>query len=212
MSFARALAVPLLLFISATAVADLLRGEVVGITDGDTITLLVNREQYKVRLAEVDTPERGQPWGARARQSLSKKVFRENVTIEIVDTDRYGRLVGKIWIGDRDINRELVAEGFAWVYRDYMRDASLLKDEESAREASLGLWSAPDPVPPWLWRRGERSSVADDNSIEADSSCGSKRYCREMSSCAEAKFYLNECGLTRLDGDEDGVPCESICR
>ena len=105
MAIPRTLAVFFLLLLSVTAVADRLRGEVVGITDGDTVTLMVNREQYKIRLAEIDTPERGQPWGAGARQALSEKVFRENVTIEVVDTDRYGRLVGKIWFGNRDINR-----------------------------------------------------------------------------------------------------------
>ena len=91
-----------------------LEGNVVGITDGDTLTLLVDRAQHKVRLAQIDTPERAQPWGTRARQALADKVFRKDVTVRVSDTDRYGRLIGEIWLGDRDINRELIREGYAW--------------------------------------------------------------------------------------------------
>ncbi len=95
----------------------LLEGRVVGITDGDTLTLLVDRAQHKIRLAQIDTPERAQPWGTRARQALSDKVFRKVVTVRVSDTDRYGRLIGEIWLGDRDINRELIREGYAWAYQ-----------------------------------------------------------------------------------------------
>jgi len=125
-----------------------------------------------------------------------------------VNVDRYGRSVGKIWLGERDINRELVTEGHAWVYRQYMTDASLLQDEQAARSRELGLWSLDNPIPPWEWRRGSRAESAP---ARMSSGCGSKRYCREMASCEEAMFYLEECGLTRLDGDSDGVPCETIC-
>ena len=184
-------------------------GTVVGITDGDTLTLLVDRTQHKIRLAEIDTPERGQPWGSRAQQALADKVFQRTVTIEVVDTDRYGRTVAKIWLDDRDINREMVREGHAWAYCDYLQDASLLDDEAHAREQQLGLWGLPDPVAPWSWRRGDRARSAPTGEAFT---CGTKTYCREMTSCEEARFYLNECQLTRLDGDSDGIPCESICR
>jgi len=181
----------------------------VGVTDGDTLKLLVDNQQYKIRLAEIDTPEKGQPWGKNATKALSEKVFREEVRIGVIDTDRYGRLIGRIWLDGRDINRELVAEGHAWVYRRYMTDHSLLEDEESARSNQIGLWSLDNPIPPWDWRRGGRAIVMP-GSLNPD--CGAKRYCREMRSCEEAMFYLTECGLSRLDGDSDGVPCESICR
>ena len=173
------------------------------------MTLLVSKTQIKIRLAEIDTPEKGQPWGTKATQVLGEKVHRQDVTVDITDVDRYGRSIGKIWLGDRDLNRELVAEGYAWVYRQYLTDKSLLNDEQEARERHLGLWSLSNPVPPWEWRRGARGIP---EPKDVDSSCGTKRYCREMASCSEAKFYLQECGLTRLDGDNDGTPCESICR
>ena len=183
-------------------------GKVVGITDGDTLTLLVGRTQHKIRLAEIYTPERGQDWGTRARQALADKVFQENVNVDVVDVDRYDRLVGKIWLGDRDINRELVREGHAWVYRRYLNDESMLEDEAHAKAEQLGLWSLADPVAPWEWRRGKRTSSTPGKSF----TCGTKTYCREMASCEEAYFYLRQCGLTRLDGDGDGMPCEAMCR
>ncbi len=199
-----------LILAASVSFAETIEGEVVAIADGDTLSVLVNRTQIKVRLAEIDTPEMRQPWGTRARQALADKVFRKTVRVDVSDIDRYGRSIGKIWLDDRDINRELVAGGYAWVYRQYMTDRSLLKDESEAREAGLGLWSQPDPIPPWDWRRGTRSAPVATG--PRDENCGLKRFCREMVSCEEAKFYLNKCGLGRLDGDSDGLPCESICR
>jgi endonuclease YncB( thermonuclease family) len=89
---------------------------------GDTITVLVAERPVKIRLAEIDTPERGQPWASRAKQALSDKVFGELIEVRILNTDRYGRTVGHVWIGDRNINREMVREGHAWVYRNYLDD------------------------------------------------------------------------------------------
>ena len=129
--------------------------------------------------------------------------------MDVVDKDRYGRLVGKIYLDDRYINRELVAEGYAWVYRQYMTDPMLLINEGAARLNDTGLWKDDDPIPPWDWRKGMRLSS---DRVSSNPEYGSKRYCREMDSCKEAKFYLRHCGLSRLDGDGDGVPCEKICR
>jgi hypothetical protein len=104
-----------------------------------------------------------------------------------------------------------VAQGFAWVYRRYSNDAELLELEAQAKEKGFGLWAEPNPIPPWEWRRGERTSNRT-AATGAAFTCGTKRYCREMTSCKEAQFYLLQCGLARLDGDKDGVPCEKICR
>jgi micrococcal nuclease len=141
------------------AAAQVLSGEVVGITDGDTLTVLVDRSPIKVRLAEIDTPEKGQPWANRAKQALSGKVFGQVVELQVVDTDRYGRTVAKVFRDGRDINREMVREGHAWVYRKYLRDPTLLEDERAARDAELGIWALPEAqrVPPWEWRHGDRS-------------------------------------------------------
>ncbi|MCY3818173.1 MAG: thermonuclease family protein [Gammaproteobacteria bacterium] len=197
--------------------ASCLNALVVGISDGDTVTLLVQEDgrqfRTRFRLTEIDTPERGQPWGTRARQALAGKVFRQRVRIMPEGVDRYDRMLGKIYIDGRDINREMVREGHAWAYRRYLSDKSLLNDERLAREAGAGLWSMPEPqqVAPWEWRRnGRRANAAalSSTSPPASFTCGRKTSCREMSSCEEARFYLEQCGLSWIDGDGDGVPCE----
>jgi endonuclease YncB( thermonuclease family) len=97
----------------AAAAAEL-RGRVVGISDGDTLTLLTDRRQeVRLRLAEIDTPERGQPYSERSRQLLSDLVYGKSVRVEIRDTDRYGRTVGRIYVGSRDINADMVRLGAA---------------------------------------------------------------------------------------------------
>jgi endonuclease YncB( thermonuclease family) len=218
------LLVSLTLAMAQVVIAAEITGRVVGITDGDTLTVLDEaRRQTKVRLAEIDTPEAGQPYGSRAKQALSDLAFGKSVRVVVQDTDRYGRSVGRVYAGFNDINAELVRQGAAWVYRKYNRDPSLLRLEQEAREARRGLWALPDAerTPPWEWRSAKRSGQAatkparpPDLSKPQTSgfTCGAKRYCREMSSCAEARFYLTRCGLSRLDGDGDGIPCERICR
>lgn len=139
-----------------------LDAQVVGVADGDTVTLLIERPggpaQVRLRLTEIDTPERAQPWGARARQALAGKLFRRQVRVASEGEDRYGRLLGRVYLDGRDINREMVREGHAWVYRRYSSDIWLLEDERLARENGAGLWSLPESqrVPPWEWRRGSR--------------------------------------------------------
>jgi endonuclease YncB( thermonuclease family) len=152
----RRLFLSVLLILPLSAEAETLTGKVVGVTDGDTIKVLVEERAIKVRLAEIDTPERGQPWASRAKQALSDKVFGEEVDVRVVNTDRYGRTVGHLWIGDRHINREMVREGHAWVYRQYLKDETLLDDETYAQKNEIGLWGLPESqrVPPWDWRRG----------------------------------------------------------
>lgn len=150
------LAFLLLLGCAQTPASD---GRVIGIADGDTITVLTAaRKPLKVRLADIDTPERRQPWGMRARQALSEMVFQKPVHLRIVDTDRYGRTVATVWIGDLNINAEMVRQGHAWVYRRYLRDSSLLDLEEQARQGRRGLWALPDAerTSPWIWRRQQR--------------------------------------------------------
>ncbi|WP_238384311.1 thermonuclease family protein [Teichococcus vastitatis] len=128
-----------LLLFSFPALAAELRGEVVGISDGDTLTLLTpDKRQARVRLAEIDAPESRQPWGSRAQQALSALVFRKAVVVAVQDTDRYGRTVGTVWVGRLNANAEMIRQGHAWVYRQYLRDRSLLALEDEVRQASAG--------------------------------------------------------------------------
>ena len=117
-------------------------GKVVGIADGDTFTLLVDREQLRIRLAEIDTPEKGQPYGNRARQALSALIYGKPVRVVEIDHDRYGRVVGRVFVGRIDVNAEMVRRGAAWVYRKYAKDPSLLPTRErgpSRQTRNLGV-------------------------------------------------------------------------
>jgi endonuclease YncB( thermonuclease family) len=186
-----------LLIIPLSAEAETIAGRVVGVTDDDTIKVLLEERAVKVRLAEIDTPERGQPWASRAKQALSGKVFGEEVEVRVVTVDRYGRTVGHVWIGDRHINREMIREGHAWVYRQYLEDKTMLDDETHARNGKVGLWGLPESqrVPPWDWRRGKRETALKPESVPDQTfTCGTKRKCGEMASCEEARFFLEECG------------------
>lgn len=129
---------------------------VVGVHDGDTITVLQGTTQHKIRLSEVDAPELGQPFGASAKQSLSEMVAGRDVRIVWRSRDRYGRILGDVYRDDRWINHELVEGGMAWQYVRYDRSASLRIAEHFARDNAYGLWADRDPIPPWEWRRTER--------------------------------------------------------
>jgi Staphylococcal nuclease homologue/Excalibur calcium-binding domain len=192
------------------------------VSDGDTLIVLTpEKQQIKVRLAEIDAPEKSQAYGQRSKQSLSDLAYNKQARVEQQDRDRYGRVVGKVYVDSLDVNAEQVKRGMAWVYRQYNRDKSLLALEQEAKNTQRDLWSEPNAIPPWEYRHGGRADPpAGSRSSQAlakakasgSHQCGAKRYCNEMASCEEARFYLTQCGLTRLDSDGDGVPCESLCR
>lgn len=143
-----------------TAYADI-TGRVVGVLDGDTIDVLVDHKPVRVRLGQVDAPESRAEFGTRAKQALSKAVFAKVVHVKTSGTDRYGRTIGTVLVDGQDINRLMVAQGMAWVYRQYLTDQSLLDVEAKARNGRVGLWADPNPVAPWEWRaqrRGHASS------------------------------------------------------
>lgn len=129
---------------------------VVSVTDGDTVIVLTDdKEQVKIRLAEIDTPERKQPWYNKAKQALSVMVIQKAVLVNPVTKDRYGRTVAHLSIGQLQVNREMVSTGNAWVYRKYMKDATLLDLESDAKAKKVGLWGLPESerIPPWEWRK-----------------------------------------------------------
>ncbi len=128
-------------------------GRVVGVSDGDTITVLHDGKAERIRLHGIDCPEKRQAFGNRAKQFTSNLVFAKTVTVQILDRDRYGRTVGVVLLPDgRSLNHELVRAGLAWMYRRYTNDQSLSDLEEEARLARRGLWADSHAVPPWEWR------------------------------------------------------------
>ncbi len=132
----------------------------VGVSDGDTITVLHNGKGERIRLHGIDCPEKRQAFGNRAKQFTYNLVFAKTVSVQFVDRDRYGRTVGVVLLPDgRSLNRELVKAGFAWWYRRYAPEDDTLKQlEQEARQAKRGLWADPHPVPPWQWPTGKTSN------------------------------------------------------
>ena len=148
----------LALALSSPAWADF-TGDVVGVADGDTITVLdADKVQHKIRLTGIDAPEKKQPFGNRSKQSLSDMVFNKIVTVETDKRDRYGRELGKVLAGGKDVNLEQVRAGLAWHYKAYERTQSAADRqayaaaENEAKAAKRGLWVVADPTPPWEWR------------------------------------------------------------
>jgi endonuclease YncB( thermonuclease family) len=149
------------LALSSVLCADEFPARVVSITDGDTLVVLRDKQQVRIRLHGIDSPERAQPYGTRARQFTGELAHQQDVTVIVRDYDRYGRAVAEIILPDgRNLNHEIVRAGFAWWYRQYARgDETLEQLEREARGAGLGLWTDSAPVPPWEWRRrSERRS------------------------------------------------------
>ena len=151
----------ILLLASQVYAAGEIEGRVIAIADGDTFTLLtVDKQQIKIRLAEIDAPESGQPYGNKSKQTLSGMVFGKDVRVAVQTTDRYGRTVGRPYVGDLDVCAEMVRMGAAWAYREYLIDESLLTLESDAKAEKRGLWGLSEAsVPPWDWRRSLNNSV-----------------------------------------------------
>lgn len=148
---------------SVSAWAGLLSGKVIGVTDGDTITLLDDsKTQHKIRLAGIDAPEKGQPFGQPSKERLSALVFSKHVLIDWQKQDRYGRIVGKVLTEGRDANLDMVASGMAWHYKGYQKEQSpadriaYAEAENKAQADRRGLWRDPAPVPPWEYRKRNR--------------------------------------------------------
>ena len=129
------------------------RGDVVRILDGDTVEVLdAAKQTHRVRLANIDAPERRQAFGEVARQALATMAYRQK--IEVIDKggDQYGRRIGVLMLNGRDLNAAMIGQGLAWVYARYNSDPSLPALEQKARAARIGLWADQNPIPPWQFR------------------------------------------------------------
>ena len=154
----------ILFFSNLSFAQSTIQGVVVSIADGDTITVLQDSEQYKIRLYGVDTPEKKQDFGQKAKQFTSGMVFKQHVKVVAYDIDRYGRTVGMVYIGQKCLNEELIKNGLAWIYKRYCSESfcnSWMQLEQEARVNKLGLWIYDNPIPPWDFRRGKSSNNKD---------------------------------------------------
>jgi len=136
------------------AFADTFTGQVVGIADGDTITVMHQGRGERIRLWGIDCPEKAQAFGEKAKQVTAAHVFGKIVSVDVRDTDRYGRTVALVMLENgKSLNRELVEAGMCWWDKLHApNDPQLAAAESNARARKLGLWAAPNPVPPWKWR------------------------------------------------------------
>lgn len=142
------------LFYWPIAYAEKIECRVVGITDGDTLTCLsAERRQIKVRLAQIDAPERAQPFGQRSKRALSELVFSRNVVLDVESTDRYRRSVATVIVAGKDINLEMVRTGMAWAYDRYVHDPRYFVVQRNAKDNRVGLWADKSPIRPSEWRR-----------------------------------------------------------
>ncbi|EIO6737189.1 thermonuclease family protein [Salmonella enterica] len=137
----------------ATLCAAQLQGMVIRVLDGDTIEVLQEQQPVRVRLLNIDAPEKKQPFGRWSTNQLKALLAGQSVTVSYTQTDRYGRVLGRVVTANgTEANRQQVLKGAAWVYDRYNTDNSLPALQQEAQTQKRGLWADPNPVPPWEWR------------------------------------------------------------
>jgi micrococcal nuclease len=213
-----------------------LNGQVSRIVDGDTLWLktAADSEPVVIRIEGIDAPESCQPGGAEATQALTKLALNRSVTVRIVARDEYARIVGKVFDGTVDIGDRMVRDGQAWSARFKYDRGPYVAEERMAQALKRGLHGEPGAVMPrdFRQRNGEcphtgaapkKTSAVPVESVVASVAapvkttpaavasfrCDGRRYCSQMTSCAEATWFLGNCPGTKMDGDHDGVPCEA---
>lgn len=143
-----------LFFLFSFSVQEEITAKVVGISDGDTITVLHEGKEIRIRFNGIDSPEKNQAFGQRAKEFTSSKIFNQQVKLKLKEQDRYGRWIADVFTPSNEwLNLSLIEAGYAWHYKQYSSDPTLAKAELTARQTKAGLWSDPNPTPPWEWRR-----------------------------------------------------------
>lgn len=130
-------------------------GKVVKVLDGDSLNIIQQGKEVRIRLAEIDAPEHSQPFWKQSRQALESYVSGKNVSVEEFDRDQYGRIVGHVYFGDTWVNGKLVQQGYAYVYDRYAVSKKLYQYQAQAKENKVGVWKLPESqrVKPWDWRK-----------------------------------------------------------
>lgn len=154
---ARTLLLALLVLVAPAAGADTIVGKVVRVSDGDTLTVLVDRKQVTVRLLEIDAPEKKQAFGQRSRESLAQMCAAQVAVVNGAGRDKYGRVLGRVQCQGLDANAEQVRRGMAWVFDRYVTDRSLYALQNEARAGHVGLWADKHPTAPWDWRKQQKN-------------------------------------------------------
>lgn len=155
----KALSILLLAISLLTLSAAEIRGKVVAITDGDTIKVLddLDKGVLKIRLNKIDAPEKNQAFGQKSKQYLSNLVFGKQVIIRFKEIDRYGRILGLIYIDGVEVNLQMVKAGMAWHYAYYDKTPAYIEAEKKARASKVGLWIDSEPISPYEFRKSRKS-------------------------------------------------------
>lgn len=153
----------LLLFISCNPPTEKneesLKGKVVSVADGDTVTIITdNNERVRIRLYGIDAPEKGQDFANKSREYLNDLCYGKRVSIDKKGVDQYNRVLGVIYIGDLNLNQEMVRTGLAWYYDYFVKDPHMEELEQIARQKKLNIWSMKNPIPPYEYRKSQRNN------------------------------------------------------
>jgi endonuclease YncB( thermonuclease family) len=178
--------------------AAVVTGKIVGVHDGDTVTLLTaEKKQIKIRLEAIDAPEMGQEYGQKSKAALSDLVFGKTVEVRISKEDRYGRSLAWIEADGISVNRRMVADGWAWQYLEYNRDPDITAMQAKAKASHLGIWAAPNPpMPPWEFRKlGKNSPVPAIPKATEVEERPAKKETKQERPTAGAKYWINSNGV-----------------
>lgn len=229
------------------------QGKLISVSDGDSIKVMHDTKEEEIRFYGIDCPEGEQDFGQEAKNLTSTLVVGRKIEVKPMDTDRYGRTVGLVYVDGILLNELIIQNGYAWVYHQYCKEkfCSQWKQlETQAQNQKKGLWNASVIIPPWEWRSAKREKARKETASETDPpeiiigpkantpsndswldslgkkltpepasstqklaktsqfKCDGRTYCSQMTSCQEATFFINNCPGTKMDGDNDGVPCE----
>lgn len=214
-----------LLLFSGTALAETFDARIIAVMDGDTVYAQSGGFRAKIRLVNIDAPEKNQAYGEQSAESLRSLVAGKIVKIESRAVDKFGRTLAVISVGGINVNQEQVRRGMAWAYTRSREGSTYAGLQNEAQHAKRGLWRKANPQQPWQWRKlhpREYSGIPRSHTAKTPSqiqnarkfgtlACGEKHYCSQMLTCDEAHFYLTACGVERLDTNQDGIPCEKLC-
>lgn len=190
--------------------------KVVDIADGDTCTVLTaENTQIKIRLGGIDSPEKTQAFGSKAKQALADKAFGQIIEVKEQSKDRYGRTVADLYLGERWINLEMVQDGFAWHYKAYSQDQKLAEAEQAARLSKVGLWADKETVPPWEFRKADKKDAGTSTPTNTTTSATSQETVQTQSKePVKTEYWLNtgsnvrhNSGCKNFKNTKNGRPC-----
>lgn len=206
----------LFLFLSLNLNSQTLTGKLVRVSDGDTVVLLDSTNtQHKIRLDGIDCPEKGQDYGAKATEFVREITKNRTIKVGVKGKDRYSRILGILYADDINVNEELLRNGLAWHYKSYNKSKEYAEMEVKAKKSKLNIWSMPNAIAPWDWRKGTRVSEVVEVEGEVFYICnGPNAYayhtsesCRGLNRCSTTLQKINKAQTK----EKKRRPCKMCC-